>query len=205
MLDNQEHSMERFVTPEISLPWFMTSQRQYELDCLISVFKELNPTNVLEIGSQEGGTLYQWMKHIRKGGKVVNIDIFQNQPPDHGLAERWLSWRREDTEFVSIIGRSQEVWAQEMVKKEFPDGIDFIFIDGDHTYDGAKSDFVNYGSMVRKGGVIAFHDLMTPKNGIQNHIQVGRLWKEIQHCGYATIEYWCHPDPDWGGIGVMNV
>ena len=92
-----------------------------------------------------------------------------------------------------------------MVKKEFPNEIDFLFIDGDHTYDGAKTDFLRYGSMVREGGVIAFHDLMAPKNGRQDHIQVGRLWAEIQHCGYMTQEFWCGSDPDWGGIGVVYV
>ena len=205
MLDNQEHSTERFVTPEVSIPGFMTSQRQYELDKLIEVFKRIDPSYVLEIGSQEGGTLFQWMKHIRKYGKVVNIDIYQNQPPGHGLEERWKSWQRENTEFVSIIGRSQEGWVQEMVKKELPNEIDFLFIDGDHTYEGARTDFLRYGSMVRKGGAIAFHDLMAPKNGNQNHIQVSRLWDEIQHCGYMTQEFWCGADPDWGGIGVVYV
>jgi predicted O-methyltransferase YrrM len=37
--------------------------------------------------------------------------------------------------------------------------LDFLFIDGDHTYKGVKEDFEMYSPLVRKGGVIAFHDI----------------------------------------------
>lgn len=35
---------------------------------------------------------------------------------------------------------------------------DFVYIDGDHSYIGAKSDLMNYYPKVRRGGVIAGHD-----------------------------------------------
>lgn len=34
--------------------------------------------------------------------------------------------------------------------------VDFMFIDGDHTYHGAKKDFEIYSPFVRNGGIIAF-------------------------------------------------
>ena len=37
--------------------------------------------------------------------------------------------------------------------------LDFLFIDGDHSYDGVKADFEMYAPMVRPGGLIAFHDI----------------------------------------------
>ena len=36
--------------------------------------------------------------------------------------------------------------------------IDFLFIDGDHTYEGVKRDFEMCSLLVRKGGIIAFLD-----------------------------------------------
>lgn len=39
---------------------------------------------------------------------------------------------------------------------------DFVFIDGLHTYDQVKKDLYNYGSLIRKGGVIACHDYAHP-------------------------------------------
>jgi len=38
--------------------------------------------------------------------------------------------------------------------------LDFLFIDGDHTYEGVKRDFEMYSPLVRNGGIIAFHDIV---------------------------------------------
>jgi cephalosporin hydroxylase len=35
---------------------------------------------------------------------------------------------------------------------------DVLIIDGDHSYDGVKADFVNYLSAVKRGGYIIFDD-----------------------------------------------
>ena len=40
---------------------------------------------------------------------------------------------------------------------------DFLFIDGDHTVEGVTKDFLLYRPLVRKGGVIAFHDILNPR------------------------------------------
>ena len=37
---------------------------------------------------------------------------------------------------------------------------DFLFVDGDHSYDGVVSDFVAYYPLVRPGGLIALHDIV---------------------------------------------
>src|SRR5215210_7598791 len=37
--------------------------------------------------------------------------------------------------------------------------IDFLFIDGDHTYAGVKQDFELYGRLLSKDGLVALHDI----------------------------------------------
>ena len=37
--------------------------------------------------------------------------------------------------------------------------LDFLFIDGDHSYEGVKTDFELYSPLVKKGGIISFHDI----------------------------------------------
>ncbi|MEM4489080.1 MAG: class I SAM-dependent methyltransferase [Desulfurococcaceae archaeon] len=58
----------------------------------------------------------------------------------------------------------------EIVRKILGDrGLDFLFIDGDHTYEGVKKDFEMYSPLVEKGGMIAFHDIVEhpPKTGCE--------------------------------------
>jgi hypothetical protein len=40
---------------------------------------------------------------------------------------------------------------------------DVLIIDGDHSYDGVKADFVNYMAAVKRGGYIIFDDYDAPE------------------------------------------
>jgi hypothetical protein len=55
--------------------------------------------------------------------------------------------------------------------------IDLLFIDGLHTYAGAKADYANYGPLTRH--IVAIHDIHTPKLGPGDPVDVARLWNEI--------------------------
>ena len=81
--------------------------------------------------------------------------------------------------------------------------IDFAFIDGDHTYEGVKTDFGQYGPLVRAGGLIAFHDIL-PRSDVPG-IEVDRLWQEIE--GRYDTEALIGPDGSGRriGIGVIRV
>ena len=74
--------------------------------------------------------------------------------------------------------------------------LDFLFIDGDHSYEGVKKDFEMYGKLVGKGGTIAFHDICL--HGVD------RLWNEIKPA-YRHEEM----VKDWKqrgfGIGIVYV
>lgn len=39
-----------------------------------------------------------------------------------------------------------------------PDGLDFVYIDGDHTFDAVKKDIQNYYIKIKQGGVLGGHD-----------------------------------------------
>lgn len=45
--------------------------------------------------------------------------------------------------------------------------VDFVFIDGDHSYEGIKADWLAWGGLVSEGGIIGLHDSRsTPKRPI---------------------------------------
>jgi predicted O-methyltransferase YrrM len=93
---------------------------------------------------------------------------------------------------------SQNKHVVDAVATQLNDEVDFMFIDGDHTYEGVKKDWELYSPMVRKGGVIAFHDIIEARP----HIGVGRLFEELkeEHGHEALIS---DPSQDCCGIGII--
>ena len=52
--------------------------------------------------------------------------------------------------------------SEEFVSTIEDNSLDFIFIDGDHSYEGASKDFRNFLPKVKSGGIFAGHDLYIP-------------------------------------------
>jgi predicted O-methyltransferase YrrM len=78
--------------------------------------------------------------------------------------------------------------------------VDFLFIDGDHTYEGVKQDFETFSSLVVVGGVIALHDVCDHSLSFPD-CKVRRFWEEIKD-KYEWKEFIGEPNT-WGGIGMI--
>ena len=80
--------------------------------------------------------------------------------------------------------------------------LDYLFIDGDHSYQGVKSDFRMYSPLVRKGGIVAIHDVAEHPTALGS--EVSRFWDEIKaQCRHAEIIE--SKSQGWAGIGVLYV
>lgn len=84
--------------------------------------------------------------------------------------------------------------------------MDFLFIDADHTYEGVKMDFEMYSQLVRKGGIIAFHDILPhdKRHDPDGLVGVHRFWQEIKQT-YKYVEIINDKGQGWAGIGVVYV
>ena len=78
--------------------------------------------------------------------------------------------------------------------------IDFLFIDGDHRYAGVKADYELYAPLVRKGGIIAFHDIR-PNPEVPS-VEVFQLWDELK-TKHRSEEIVTEPYRGHFGIGVI--
>ena len=83
--------------------------------------------------------------------------------------------------------------------------VDFLMIDGAHTYEGVAADYRDYSRFVADGGVIALHDIL-PHPQVPD-CEVDRLWAELRDSGAESMEF-TDPSDDrgwgqWGGIGVL--
>jgi predicted O-methyltransferase YrrM len=80
--------------------------------------------------------------------------------------------------------------------------VDFLLIDGDHSYPGVKQDFIQFRDLVRPGGLIAFHDILA--NSSDPDIDVFRCWEEVKR-DYLTEEIINDRNQGKFGIGILTV
>jgi predicted O-methyltransferase YrrM len=177
-------------------------QVKSELTSLCQTIKELNPKVIVEIGTANGGTLFFYTR-VAKPEKIVSIDL-----PSGSFGGGYPYWKipffkalgkKHAVQLVRADSHSKETLSK--VKKHLTDRkVDYLFIDGDHSYEGVKQDFLMYSPLVRKGGVVVFHDIVTvdPKIGCE----VNKFWNEIKQ-DYAHAEIIEDQNQNWSGIGVL--
>lgn len=189
---DREGRKARWLHPGGPLQW------DWEWEAMLHIFRSCGPTRTVEIGCFEGYNLEAMTWASPPGAWVLGID--PNERVD--WKARVGIQKRKDVN-VNFVARESS-HAEAIAAAERLGGIDWLFIDGDHTYDGVKFDFETYGPMVPPGGVIALHDIY-PSQGDAS-IEVHRLWREIVQAGYVTRELVCEQTPSvWGGIGLVYV
>ena len=157
-------------------------QDRQELEAILLLYWKLRPKKVLEIGSLYGGTLWYWIQKSDPGTVIVSVDKIPDNK-DHKASvvleehKLWAGWAETArVEVVEIIGNSNDIEVVHSVKEFQP--FDFIFVDGGHDYETVNSDYQLYYPMLKKGGLMAFHDIATPDVNTYE-IDVGRWWREM--------------------------
>lgn len=172
-------------------------QHVTELEAVLKIYCALQPQRVLEVGSWHGGTLYHWIKNAVPGAIVASIDMPMNG--SMSSRQKWGEWASQaGVTLAAWVGNSHDKSIMQRADNLAP--FDFIFIDGDHSWNGVKSDFDNYFPMVRPGGCIVFHDIAAADDNPL--IQVGLWWREM----IATIKNRTEEiisTPGSGGMGVV--
>lgn len=114
---------------------------------------EVSKPIIVEIGTQKGRQKRFWMDLF--GMRHIGIDISDRfGKPD-------------------ILGDSHDQ-ATLLKLKEMLAGSDVnvLYVDGDHSYESARRDYVMYAPLVHKG-VVAFHDVK------QDRFEVKRFWEDL--------------------------
>lgn len=148
--------------------------------------------SVLDIGMYEGGTCACW-KALFPDAYVLGTDI------GDGTQNVQLGKLKEMYGFETLLGCDSH--DPETLRKLEGRKFDFLFIDGDHSYEGVKKDFEMYGPLVEKGGIVAFHDIKDTQHHRDINVFVPPFWKEIKE-KYPHREF-VDDSVGWGGIGVL--
>lgn len=132
------------------------------------------PKEVIEIGRWLGGsTVLLAAAANRSGGKLVSIDLKVKAPDyaDDKLIEDLLK-KLGLSNVRMVVGNSRDFDPQVSV--------DLAFIDGDHSYEGAKQDFENLTRYMSPGADILFHDSCSTRRFATLHVEVARLMGELR-------------------------
>lgn len=179
-------------------------QAKVEIAALCQTVRELNPSVVVEIGTCFGGTLYLWGQMANPAATIVSMDLPGGKyGGGYAVArEKFYKLFAQKNQTMKLLrGNShEEAMKAKLIEALGGREIDFLFIDGDHSYAGVKKDYEMYAPLVRAGGVIAFHDIVARKNAADG-IEVDKFWAELKTTGVKTEEY-INTDPNDRTIGI---
>jgi predicted O-methyltransferase YrrM len=182
------------------------NQIKEEIIRLLEILAFQKPQNVLEVGTASGGTLCLFSRFADPRALLVSIDLpggsFGGGYPEW-KAGYYKSFASPQQQIHLIRGNSHSAHTLNIVKALLNgDELDFLFIDGDHTYEGVKSDFETYGDLVRNNGLIALHDIVPgPATSVGG---VPQFWNQIKH-DFEHTEFVKDWKQNGFGIGVLHV
>ncbi len=167
-------------------------------------FKKLNVVNFMEIGTDQGGTFAIWSKLSKSDDGIrISVDLPHGEygRPDYDVVKRDEYLKSLGSNVTMIHGSSHDYKILEEVESIIGDDLlDFLFIDGDHTYEGVKQDYEMYRHLVKPGGWIGFHDTKDTDFHRNVNCRVDILWNEL---GGNKIEFLDNTSA-YGGIGYIQ-
>jgi predicted O-methyltransferase YrrM len=175
-------------------------QIREEILALLEFLGDETPRRIIEIGTAQGGTLFLLTRVAAIDAVLVSVDI---PGGSFGGGYRRTNGRlyksfARAAQTIHLIRSDSHTEETKVAVAEALGGLaDFLFIDGDHTYEGVRNDFTLYEPLVRDGGTIALHDIVEGPPHVVGGVP--RFWKEIRH-DYETREF--VRDPMQGGFGM---
>jgi predicted O-methyltransferase YrrM len=197
------------VEQAISLAWqfrstgirILPGQIRSEITQLLNILAENPPRRVLEIGTAGGGTFYLFARVAAKDAVLISADLPHGlfgggYPKWRGRLIQSFGYDKQQVHLLAVDSHAPET-LQRIQALLNPNQLDFLFIDGDHRYEGVKADFEMYSPLVRPGGLIGFHDIVPGPPDMAGGVAI--FWQELKK-QFPVREFVA----DWnqGGYGI---
>ena len=136
-----------------SLKQYYAAQNGDELTWLVEKVKKVNPTAILEIGLESGGTLKIWEQLLtqNKDSILIGIDLSPNVQWDIKQSKVSVTVIKGDAHTIEVFKQVQQILKDRK--------LDFIFIDADHTDKGARLETEMYQQFLKPCRLIGYHDI----------------------------------------------
>jgi hypothetical protein len=143
---------------------------RYRWETLLDWIKTNNWKYGVEIGVWKGDT-FKYLLDNTDDLNLIGVDPYEPQPNNPG-PEKWTKgenghlWNHRkyynDMMEYCNVNRNGSIikrYSIEASKTIDNESLDFVFIDGDHSYEAVKSDIIAWLPKVKKGGYIIGHDI----------------------------------------------
>jgi cephalosporin hydroxylase len=182
----------------------LMAQVRSEIVELGKILQAFPPRRSLEIGTNYGGTLLMLCTLSPPAAQIISIDLPWGRFGGGYPLRKIPLYRRfprfgQRLHLIRADSHAAET-KQRVLRILSGEPLDYLFLDGDHTYDGVRRDFEVYAPLVRSGGIAAFHDIAEHKR--EKDCGVDRFWSETKQ-RYRHREIIADPKQGWAGIGVL--
>jgi cephalosporin hydroxylase len=181
-------------------------QVRSEFEALLEVVAAATPDTVFEIGTGSGGTLFGFAALASRHALLITIDLPEGKFGGgyHQAQAHVLRGFAREGQRIELLRANSHDPATIKHVRTLVEGrpIDFLFIDGDHSYRGVRDDFELYAPLVRPGGLIALHDIVPGPEELVGGVP--RFWRELS-AHYETRELVRDNAYDGYGIGLITV
>lgn len=188
----------------LTCPAIQSQQIRSEFLELAKLVKQQNCKYVMEIGTFRGGTLFVFSQLAAPGATMISLDFHMSFfGKVYGALQKPLlrKFVRNGKSLFMVRENSHLRQTLDTIRNILQGHeLDFLFIDGDHSYEGVREDFMMYSPLVREGGLIAFHDIADSGGSREVH----RLWSELKQ-NYRHEEFIHVTGHRAMGIGVLRV
>jgi len=147
----------------------------------------------MEIGCKGGGSLVMWSSIMHDCGLMLGVTL---DDECDALQHKVNALTGINTRIINADSHFQST-KNAIAKQLGKEKLSGLFIDGDHSYNGALDDFNMYKEFVMSPGFIAFHDIMPGNNEDKD---CGHLFQHMKY--HYSYEEKRVPNM-WRGIGII--
>jgi predicted O-methyltransferase YrrM len=150
----------------------------------------LNAKTIVEIGVAEGASAWEVRQGMAADGDLYLIDPYPFTRFGRLCPARLVAHR-----LVGTVTRGRVTWLEEFsqpLASSWSTPIDFLFIDGDHSYEGVKGDWNGWTPHLAGNGHVALHDARVEAPWTDAHTGPVRLLSELRK------------DPGWEVVSEVD-
>ena len=161
-------------------------------EALFAAASRPHPGAIVEIGSWQGRSTIWLAAGARFAGRhVFAVDLHEGsrEDPSARTYDQFIENLRA-ADLLSVV--TPLVMRSSAAVSRVADPVDLLFIDGDHSIAGARSDAEAWLPRVREGGTVMFHDVATsgyagPRRVFQQRVCADRRFHRIRKVGSLAV------------------